>query len=159
MLEFNGTILVIAISFILFVILENFIFYRPMKKILQDRANYIEKNETEAKDNLSAAKSLEDERDEKIATAKGQSSQIINDITNETQQKYDVAVKEAKVNSNKQLEEMKSNLIAKKIEVQNALRSEIASHASAIVSKILKKDIAMVNVNDEIIDKALRGEL
>ena len=159
MLEFNGTLLVIAISFIIFVILENFIFYRPMKKILKDRADYIEKNETEANNNISAAKSLEEERDEKIATAKGESSQIINDMSYETQQKFDVAVKEAKINSNQKLEEMKNKLEMEKLEVQNALRSEIAIHASKIVSKILKKDVAMVNVNDEIIDKALRGEL
>ena len=47
MLEFNGTTIVIAISFILFVIIENLIFYKPMKKTLEERANYISGNEEE----------------------------------------------------------------------------------------------------------------
>ena len=45
MLEFNGTAIVLAISFVIFVILENFIFYKPLKKILDERENYIADNE------------------------------------------------------------------------------------------------------------------
>jgi len=32
-------------------------------------------------------------------------------------------------------------------------------NAANIISKILKKDVSMVNVQDEVIEKALRGEL
>ena len=52
------------------------------------------------------------------------------------------------------MEEMKNSLQTEKNEVQNVLRSEIASHAQAIISKILRKDVVMVNVNDEIVEEA-----
>ena len=48
MLEFNGTGIIIAISFIIFVIIENFIFYAAMRKTLEDRADYIANNEKDA---------------------------------------------------------------------------------------------------------------
>ena len=159
MLEFNGTTIVIAISFILFVIIENLIFYRPMKKTLEERANYISGNEQDAQKNLSEAKSLVDEKDKKIANAKGRSSQILNEASIKSQENFDVAVKQAKQNSNSKIEEVKKNLEDEKVAVQNELRKEIGTHAATIISKILKKDVAVVNVNDEIVDKAMRGEL
>jgi len=159
MLEFNGTTIVLAISFILFVIIENLIFYKPMKKVLDERENYIRDNEKNANDNLSAAKSLEDEKDKKLAVAKDKSSEILNETSVKSQNDYNEAVMTAKQNSNAKLDEIKKNLEVEKVSAQNALRQEIGSHAAAIVSKILKKDVSMINVNDDIIDKALRGEL
>ncbi len=159
MLEFNGTAIVLAISFIIFVILENFIFYRPMRKVLEERAAYMEANEKEADKNYNDAKALVDEKDKKISDAKDKSAQLLNEVSLETQAKYDASIKEAKINSNSEIEEAKKNLEAEAIEAQKALRNEIGLYAASIVSKILKKDVAMVNVSDEIIDKAMRGEL
>ncbi len=159
MLEFNGTTIVIAISFILFVIIENLIFYKPMKKTLEERENYITSNESDAENNFSKAKFLLEEKAKKIAEAKGKSSQILNETSLKTQEAFDAAVKETKHNSNNKLNEIKKTLEEEKISAQNELRKDIGIHATAIISKILKKDVAMVNVNDEIIDKAMRGEL
>ena len=159
MLEFNGTTVVIAISFILFVILENLIFFRPMKKTLSERASYINGNEDDAKKHNEEAKSLIDEKDKKIANAKGRSSKLLNETSLKTQENFDVAVKQAKKDSIAKIEDIKTNLETEKIQVQNELKKEIGSHAASIISKILKKDVSVINVNDEIIDKALRGEL
>ncbi len=159
MLEFNGTAIVIAISFIIFVILENFIFYRPMKKMLDEREGYITGNEDEANKNICAAKDLLDKKEKKISEAKGKSAQILNETALSVQEKFDNAIKEAKTSSNAQIDETKKQLEEEKINAQNALKQEIGTLSATIVSKILKKDVAMVNVNDELIEKALRGEL
>lgn len=159
MLEFNGTAIILAISFIIFVILENFIFYSPMKKVLDERDEYIAGNEQEADKNYSAAQLLVDEKDTKIAQAKAQSAQLLNEASAKTQEQFDVAVKQAKLNSNEKVDEIKKNLESEKQQAQEILRKEIATYASCIISKILKKDVVIANVNDEIVEKALRGEL
>lgn len=159
MLEFNGTAIVLAISFVIFVILENVIFYKPMKKVLDERENYIADNEKSANDNLSTAQALVEEKDQKIAEAKGKSSQLLNETSLKTQEKFDAAVKDAKQNSNSKLEELKNNLEAEKLAAQDELKKEIGTYAANIISKILKKDVSMVNLQDEVIEKALRGEL
>ena len=159
MLEFNGTTIVIAISFIIFVILENLVFFKPMKKAVDERNSYISGNEKEAEKNIAEAKTLIEEKDNKIASAKNQSSQMLNKASLESQEKLDTAIKEAKLNSNLQIEEIKKNLETEKVNAQNELKKDIASYSAAIISKILGKDISMVNVNEEIIDKAMRGEL
>lgn len=159
MLEFNGTAIVIAISFIVFVILENFIFYKPMQKMFKERENYITENETEAEKNLSQIQALIDEKDKKLATANKESAKLLNDASLEYQEKYDAAVSEAKAKSNEKINNLKEQLEEEKKSVQQALKQDIGMHAATIVSKILKKEVAMVNVNDEILDKAMKGEL
>ena len=159
MLEFNGTAVVLAISFVVFVILENFIFYRPLKKVMDERADYIRQNEIKADENSSAAKNLINEKDEKITNAKSKSAQILNDVNAKTQEKFDIELKQAKQNSNNILNEEKVKLEEEKNQVKNELKKEIGNYASDIISKILKKEVAVVNVSDEILEKAMRGEL
>ena len=40
MIELNGTSIVLAISFVIFVILLNFLFYKPMKRVMEERTKY-----------------------------------------------------------------------------------------------------------------------
>ncbi|MCR4880612.1 MAG: hypothetical protein K6A44_01485 [bacterium] len=159
MLEFNGTAIVLAISFVIFVILENLIFYRPLKRVMNERADYIKKNEDSADASYNAAQTLAAQKDEKIAEAQGKSAQILNDTNLKTQEKFDVALREAKQNSNNVINDTQNTLAEEKKQVEQELKNEIGNYASEIISKILKKDVAVVNVNDEVIQKAMRGEL
>ena len=159
MLEFNGTAIVLAISFIIFVVLENFIFYRPLKKTMDERAQYIAQNETSADEDYSAANILINKKDEKIADAQGKSSEILNATAARVQEEFDNTVKNLKTNSNKSVDEMKAALVQEKVVVKDNLKNDIGAYASEIISKILKKDVSVVNVNDDIVDRAMRGEL
>lgn len=159
MLEFNGTAIVLAISFVVFVILENFIFYRPLKKVMDERADYIRQNEMKADEDSSAAKNLINEKDEKLADAKSKSAKILSDANAKSQEKFDNEIRLAKQNSNNILNEEKIKLEEEKNQVKNELKKEIGGYASDIISKILKKEVAVVNVSDEILEKAMRGEL
>ena len=159
MLEFNGTFIVLAISFVIFVILENFIFYRPLKKVIDERADYIRQNEVLADESYVSAQNLIDEKDEKLAQARAKSAQLLGDTNQKVQEKFDVAVKEAKKNSNDLLNEAKSQLEEEKIKVTSDLKKEVGAYASDIISKILNRQVSVVNVNDEVVEKAMRGEL
>lgn len=159
MLEFNGTFIVLAISFVIFVVLENFIFYRPLKKVIDERTAYIKENEALADESSSAAQNLVNEKDGKIAQAKEESSQMIEALNSKEQEKFDLMLKEAKQNSNKSLDEAKTKLEEEKNIAENELKKEIGVYASDIISKILKKEVSVVNLNDEMLEKAMRGEL
>ena len=47
-MEINATILVSAISFIVFIFIMNKILYKPVLEIMEKRQNYIESNKKEA---------------------------------------------------------------------------------------------------------------
>ena len=159
MLEFNGTAIVLAISFVIFVVLENFIFYRPLKKTMDERAQYIAQNETAADEDYCTANVLINQKDEKIADAQGKSSEILNATATRVQEEFDTTVKNMKTKSNKSLDDMKTALLQEKAVVKDNLKNDIGAYASEIISKILKKDVSVVNVNDDIVDRAMRGEL
>jgi len=159
MLEFNGTAIVLAISFIIFVILMNFIFYRPMKKILDERNSYITGNENEAKDKKSKAEELVVSRDIKISEAKKQSSEIVNNTTLSAQEIYSKSLSEQKNVIREEEKVFKNDLEQEKDKVQNELKQEIVKFSGNIISKILGKEVTLVNITDETIEKALRGEL
>ena len=50
MIEFNATFLVAMLSFVVFIMIMNAIFYRPILNIMRKRDEYINSNYDEAKE-------------------------------------------------------------------------------------------------------------
>ena len=130
-----------------------------MKKILSDRADYIAKNESECEESYASAQKFVEDKNTKIAQANSKSAEILSSTSEKLQKNYDERIKETRLNSNIELEKNAQKLDEEKISAENILKREIGNYASIIISKILKKDVSVVNMNDEIVNKALRGEL
>lgn len=58
MLEFNATFLVSMISFIVFIIIMNAIFYKPILGVIEERENFINDHYNDAKNSKDKAQSL-----------------------------------------------------------------------------------------------------
>ena len=82
-MEFNGTFLISAISFIVFVFIMNLIFYKPIEKIVNERKNFIDDNFDEAQKNNLNSEKLLNERDKKIFEANSKGKNIMDEKTNE----------------------------------------------------------------------------
>ncbi len=159
MIELNGTSIVLAISFVIFVILLNFLFYKPMKKVMEERTKYIQDNKDDAETNISKTQKLIEEKDAKIAKAKKQSFDFLNETNLNVKEKLDIAVNGAKAEFKQKTDKQIADLKREKEEVLNSMKGEIAELSSEISSKVLGKKTTIANVSDEIIEKALKGEL
>ena len=159
MIELNGTSIVLAISFVIFVILLNFLFYKPLRKVMEERAKYIQDNKDDADTNNSKTQQLIQEKDAKISEAKKQSFEFLNEINLRTKEKLDIAINGAKKEFKEKTDKQIADLKNEKAEVLNSMKGEIAEISSEISSKILGKKTVIANVSDEIIEKALKGEL
>lgn len=82
-MEFNGTFLISAISFIVFVFIMNLIFYKPIEKIVNERKNFIDDNFDEAQKNTLNSEKLINDRDKKISEANFKGKNIMDEKTNE----------------------------------------------------------------------------
>ena len=82
-MEFNGTFLISAISFVVFVFIMNVIFYKPIEKIVKERDAFIDSNFDEAKTNNLNSQKLIDEREKKITEANSKGKGIMEEKTNE----------------------------------------------------------------------------
>ncbi|ACK66718.1 H+transporting two-sector ATPase B/B' subunit [Rippkaea orientalis PCC 8801] len=77
MFDFDATLPVMALQFILLAVILNGIFYTPLNKALDERADYIRQKETDEKERLAKAKELAQEYEKQLADARKQSQEVI----------------------------------------------------------------------------------
>lgn len=51
-MEFNATFLISAISFILFTLIMNKIFYKPLERVMDERQKFIDDTKSDAKNQI-----------------------------------------------------------------------------------------------------------
>ena len=68
--DFNATLPLMAIQFVLLTVTLTFVFYKPVGKALEERETSISKNLTDASDKLLKADELYKQYDEQLKTAR-----------------------------------------------------------------------------------------
>ena len=133
-----------VIQFLSFLILLTVVFvfaYKPVKKILKKRADYIENEIKEAREsNLEAQKSV-DEAKEMVASSKVQASEIIARAEKQGQERYDMMLASA----NNEIVEMKKDaekdIERAKEEAIQDIRNEMVNVALSASEEILKREV------------------
>ncbi len=135
-MEFNATFLISAISFIVFTIIMNRIFYKPLERVMNEREKFINDNIVDAKFSNDKADEITKNREEKLAKsqldAKSLVARKINDanensrnLTEQAKQKSKEDIKSAKEALTKEAENIEQNL-------------KIEELADVIYSKVLE---------------------
>ena len=65
-MEFNATFLISAISFIIFTLIMNKIFYSPLERVINEREKFINDTKLETQNTNIKADTIIKERDEKL---------------------------------------------------------------------------------------------
>ena len=129
------------LSFLVLVIVVFVFAYKPVKKILKKRADYVENEIKEARENnLTAQKSI-DEAKEIVANSKLQASEIIQNAERQGQEKYDALIEQAK----SEVEEMKldaqEDIKRAKEEAIQEIHDEMVNVALSASEEILKREV------------------
>ena len=135
-MEFNATFLVSAISFILFTIIMNKIFYKPLESVMNEREKFINDNIYDAKLSSDKADAITKDREEKLGKslvdAKALVARKINDANKNSRNLTDQAKQKSK-------EDIKSAKDALLNEAENSERDlKIEELADVIYSKVLE---------------------
>ena len=75
--DFNATLPLMAIQFVLLTVVLTFIFYKPVSKVIDDREVYISGNLTQASDKLLKADELYKQYEEQLKSAKANAQTIV----------------------------------------------------------------------------------
>ena len=156
MFEFNATFLIAMISFVVFIIIMNAILYKPILSIISERQSYIDGNLNAAQNSKTKAKNILDEKTQRLNEASAKSKHI---IASRVQKENDDAknlTDKAKADSQLSINSAKASLHNEEIETTNALKDNVKSLAENISSKILGENIAIDNVDYELISKVLK---
>lgn len=138
-MEFNATFLTSAISFIVFTIIMNAIFYKPLSNIVAERQKFIDDTNEEAKVKQKKSEAILQDKEHKLEQTKRDAKKIILNKSEETKaQKADLASK-AQKKATEDITSAKENLNKTKNEAQKVLDDEVQKLAQEISLKILGK--------------------
>ena len=136
-MEFNGTFFATIISFILFVFLMNKMLYVPVRKIVNERNNFIQGNYNSAEENNKKAEDLSQSRESKLVEAKDDAREKYNEVLGIYKEKRAEIVNAAQNTSNSEIEAAYANLNNISNETKEGLKSHMQELASDIVERVL----------------------
>lgn len=136
-MEFNATFLISAISFILFTLLMNKIFYKPLGKIMNERENFINDNLNDAKISNDKAEFLLKDKDEKLANSLIEARAIVSKELDATNKQSAQITAQAKQKAKNEVDLAKQNLSCEVEGFEDELNSKINELSEFLKNKII----------------------
>jgi F-type H+-transporting ATPase subunit b len=137
MFDFDATLPLMAIQFLLFTAVMNVVFYKPLTKALDERQQYIRSNTLEAQERLSKAKHLAEQYEQELAETRRQSQAVIATAQQEAQQISAQQIMEAQREVQGQLLQAQQELDQQKQAALQALEQQVDTLSHQILEKLL----------------------
>ena len=136
-MEFNATFIVSAISFIVFTMIMNAIFYKPLNKIVAERQKFIDETLEEAESHNKKSEFILKDKNRKIEKTKHEAKKIILDRTDEVKAEKTNLTAEAQQKALGTINQAKDELYKSESDAKDVLSEDIKKLALDISSKIL----------------------
>ncbi|WP_013325417.1 F0F1 ATP synthase subunit B' [Gloeothece verrucosa] len=141
MFDFDATLPLMALQFIVLAVVLNAVFYKPIGKALDERADYIRSNEKEAKERLAKAQTLASEYEIQLADARKQSQEIIAAAQAQAKAIADGKIAQAQREAIAQKEAAAKEIEQQKQEAMTALEQQVEALSRQILEKILGPEL------------------
>jgi F-type H+-transporting ATPase subunit b len=141
--DFNATLPLMAIQFILLTVALTFVFYKPVSKVLDDREAYINGNLTQASEKLLTADELYQQYEQQLKTARSNAQSIV--ATSEQEAKTVVAdeISQARADAAKLIDQTNKELEAQKSLALEKLETQVEELSQLIKDKLLGKEVVL----------------
>lgn len=136
-MEFNATFFISVISFILFVLIMNKMFYAPITEIILKRENIMSANYDEANSMSVEAEGLLKNREDKLTSAENQAREVIADSIKSSNEDAKVDIQNASKNAKDDISAKKEILNIEMAQAKETLKEYIDNLALAIESKVM----------------------
>jgi len=137
MFDFDATLPLMAVQFLLLVVILNAVFYKPLTKAIEDRNDYIRRNQVEAQERLSKAENLAKQYESELAETRKQSQTMIAAAQADAQKIVATKIAEAQEQARLQREQAQKELDQQKQEAMTVLEQEVDSLSRQILGKLL----------------------
>ncbi|MDJ0678186.1 MAG: F0F1 ATP synthase subunit B' [Calothrix sp. MO_167.B42] len=137
MFDFNATLPLMALQFLLLAALLNAIFYKPLTKALDDRDNYIRDNQLGATERLAQAERLTKEYEQQLADARRQSQTTIAAAQEEAKKITAQRIAEAQQEAQAQREQAAREIEEQKQQALSSLEQQVDALSRQILDKLL----------------------
>ena len=141
--DFNATLPLMAIQFILLTVVLTFVFYKPVSKVIDDRETYINDNLTTASEKLIKADELYNEYDGQLKTARVNAQAIIAKSEKEAKDVVTQEINEARKDASALIERTNKDLEAQKTVALEKLEEQVDELSQLIKEKLLGKEVVL----------------
>ena len=154
-MEFNATFLVSAISFIIFTLIMNKIFYKPLERVMDERQKFINDAKSDAQYSSDKADAILRDKEERLNKSASDSKNIVAEKINDANLSSKKLTKDAKQKSQDEIASAKSNLQTEAQHLTGELRTRVKDLAEVISSKVLGMDTHIENIDNELVNRIL----
>jgi F-type H+-transporting ATPase subunit b len=141
--DFNGTLPLMAIQFVLLTIVLTFIFYKPVAKVIDERETYINDNLTVASEKLIKADELYKEYDEKLKAARVSAQSVIAQSEKEAKDVVSLEINQARQDATKLIDQTNKELETQKSLALQQLETQVDELSQLIKEKLLGKEVVL----------------
>jgi F-type H+-transporting ATPase subunit b len=141
--DFNATLPLMAIQFILLTVVLTFVFYKPVAKVLEERETSISTNLAEASDKLMKADELYKQYDEQLKTARTNAQAVIADSEKEAKDIVASEINQARQDAAKLIQQTNKELEAQKSLALDKLETQVDELSQLIKEKLLGTQIVL----------------
>jgi F-type H+-transporting ATPase subunit b len=141
--DFNATLPLMAIQFVLLTVALTFVFYKPVSKVLDERETYISGNLTQASEKLLTADELYKQYDEQLKTARVNAQSIVSKSEKEAKDIVADEIAQARTDAAKLIEQTNKELEAQKSLALEKLETQVDELSQLIKEKLLGKEVVL----------------
>ena len=141
--DFNATLPLMAIQFVLLTVVLTFIFYKPVSKVIDERETYINTNLTQASEKLITADELYKQYDEKLKEARVGAQAVIAKSEQEAKTAVAEEISQARKDAAKLIEQTNKELEAQKSLALQKLETQVDELSQLIKEKLLGKEVVL----------------
>lgn len=141
--DFNATLPLMAVQFLILMFLLNIIFYQPVSKILDNRDDYIRNSLTTASAALNKADALILEYEQELADARKMAQELIRQSQKEAQEIVLIQIKEAQNAAENLVREASQQLQIQKEQALKALENRVELLSDHIQKKLLNDQLIL----------------
>jgi F-type H+-transporting ATPase subunit b len=141
--DFNATLPLMAIQFILLTITLTFVFYKPVAKMLEERETSINTNLTNASEKLIKADELYKQYDEQLKTARSNAQSIIAESEKEAKEIVAAEIGQARQDAANLIQQTNKELEAQKSLALEKLETQVDELSQLIKEKLLGKQVVL----------------
>ena len=141
MFDFDATLPVMALQFLLLATVLNVIFYKPLTKVLDERDNYIRTNTLEARERLAKAERLTKDYEQQLVEARRQAQAIVTQAQAEGQKITAEKIAQAQKEAQAQREQVAQEIEQQKQEALRSLEQQVDALSRQIIEKLLEPSL------------------
>lgn len=141
--DFNATLPLMAIQFVLLTVVLTFLFYKPVSKVIDERESYISGNLSQASEKLVKADELYKQYDEQLKTARVNAQSIIAKSEKDAKDAVALEIGQARTDAANLIAQTNKELEAQKSLALEKLETQVDELSQLIKEKLLGKEVVL----------------